>query len=63
MKEDKTSCMYSHHANMIGLLFTEGRERTAKEYQALVEKHGFVETQAKDSGIPYVLGVVKALKP
>ena len=63
LKEDKSSSMYSHHANMVTLLFTEGRERTANEYQALLEKHGFVEAQAKDSGTPYVLGVVKATKP
>lgn len=55
--------MYSHHANMVSLLFTEGRERTDKEYRDLLQKHGFIEAQAKDSGVPYVLGVVKAIKP
>lgn len=40
-----------------------GRERSGKEYEQLLNKHGFADVHYHQNPIPYLLGGVFARKP
>ena len=47
LNEDKTGPKDALLLSLNRLVITEGKERTVMEYKQLLEKHGFVDFQAK----------------
>jgi acetylserotonin N-methyltransferase len=61
ISEDRTGPRWAHMQNLGMLLYTEGKERTLAEYQAILERVGF--SAVKGSTTPSPLDAVLALKP
>jgi acetylserotonin O-methyltransferase len=59
--EDRTGPRWAHMQNLGMLLYTEGKERTLAEYQALLKQVGF--SAVRGSTTPSPLDAVLALKP
>jgi len=59
--EDRTGPRWAHMQNLGMLLYTEGKERSLTEYQALLEQVGFSEVRG--STTPSPLDAVLAIKP
>lgn len=47
LNEDKTGPLSAVTGSLMKLVITGGKERSASEYKQLLEKHGFVDVQAK----------------
>jgi acetylserotonin N-methyltransferase len=61
ISEDRTGPRWAHMQNLGMLLYTEGKERTLAEYQALLEQVGFFAV--KGATTPSPLDAIVALKP
>ncbi len=61
LDEDKSGPRWALMQDLAMLLYTEGRERTKSEYQALLEQVGFVDVQGATTATP--LDAVLARKP
>ena len=61
LDEDKSGPRWAQMQNLGMLLYTEGKERTLTEYQALLEQVGFAEV--KGATTPSPLDAVLAVKP
>lgn len=42
---------------------TKSRMRSGKEFEQLLQKHGFVQIQYRQNEVPFLVGVVFARKP
>jgi acetylserotonin N-methyltransferase len=61
LDEDRTGPLHALMQSLNMLVCTEGRERTAAEYQALLEQAGFTRAEARRTGAP--LDAILARKP
>jgi acetylserotonin N-methyltransferase len=61
LEDDKTGPLPALMQSLNMLVCTEGKERSAPEYQALLESAGFGEVQARRTGTE--LDAVLAIKP
>lgn len=61
LDEDKTGPLYAQMQSLNMLVCTEGRERTAPEYRALLEAAGFTRVDARRTGAP--VDAILAVKP
>lgn len=62
LNEDKTGPKDAFLMSLNMLVTTEGKERTVMEYKQLLEKHGFVDFQAKQLESPYGLDAILCRK-
>ena len=61
INKDRVGPRWAHMQNLGMLLYTEGKERTLAEYQALLEQVGFADVEG--STTPSPLDAVLAIKP
>ena len=64
LKEDKSGPLYTQFMSLLMLVVGDrgATERTGKEYQQLLEKHGFKDVQI-GLGHNYIFDAVLAIKP